>query len=292
MDRTLSQDIKDIRGQLLCSAGTDLEEWSKTFAFSKDYEKRKTKFKEAPEFVADCRSLFEQSHYDVVLKSWTKDFREWLGEMWAPSVIFEELRLMKQIDAYTYRHVLTIAVVGARMLEIWIRSAPTVKRSFQALICHRLGKNRLSEGLLQKSGALSEVEKRAIYEQPMVGFVLNATYWGGGNHLCAKMALQHQEDRAGLGYPMGIKTNSLMLDILRLIDRFDALTSERPFRYKKFSARQALDILQEDVRDGKMEEDVLKAFTDLIRKKRAKNYKKIKLGMVGREESAAEFKRG
>lgn len=283
MERPLSQDVKDIRGNLLCEKGTDVVEWSKSKLFSKDYEKRKSKFKENPEFVSDCRALFEKSPYDKVLSSWTKDFREWLGEMWVPSVIFEELRLLKQTDAYSYQHVLTVSVIGARLLEIWIKSMPTVKRSFQALVCHRLGKNRMIPGLLQKKGDLDEAEKLAILEQPIVGFVLNASYWGGGNHLCAKVALQHQEDRKGTGYPYGVETNSLILDILRLLDRFDALTSERPFRYKKFTSRQAIDVLQEDVRDGKLEEDVLKAFTDLLRENRLKNYKKLTFGSIGRE---------
>lgn len=283
MNRLISQQVKDIRGQELCAAGVDVMEWAKSRIFSKDYEKRKTKFKEVPDFVSDCQSVFSKKPYDSVLKSWVPSFREWLGEMWAPSVIFEELRLLKQLDAYSYQHVICISVVGARMIEIWIKSAPTVKRSFQALVCHRLGKNRLIDGLLQKEGDLNDLEKRAILEQPMVGFVLNACYWGGANHLCAKVALQHQEDRKGGGYPFGVETNSLILDILRLLDRFDALTSERPFRYKKFSVRQAVDVLQTDVNEGRLEEDVLKAFIDLMREKRVKNYKKLSLGKIGRE---------
>lgn len=282
MSLLLSQEVKDIRGNLLIEKETDLDEWAKTHIFTNDYHKRKSKFKDSIEFAEDCQSIFERKPYDSILKSWAPSFREWVGEIWAPSVIFEELKLLKSIDPYSYRHVLTISVVGARLLEIWIKSAPTVKRSFQALVGHRLGKCRMSQ-ILQKTEALDDAEKRLIKEQPMVGFVLNASYWGGANHLCAKVALQHQEDRLGKGYPAAVKTNSLLLDILRTVDRFDALISERPFRYKKFTVRQALDILQEDAKEGRMEIDVLRAFTDLVREEKLKDYKQLKFGTIGRE---------
>lgn len=282
MGSLIHQDVKDIRGQLIVASGTDVIAWAKTHIFSKEFLKKKSKFKETVFFVEDCQRIFERPPYDRVLSSWAPNFREWMGEIWAPSCLFDELRLLKNIDIYSYQHTLTIAVVGARILEIWVSAAPTVKRSFAALVFHRLGKTRLPEGLLQKSGSMDELEKQAILDQPLIGYVLNAHYWGDANHLCAKVALQHQEDRIGKGYPLGMKTNSLLLDILRMLDRFDALISERPFRYKKFNLREALDILKQDVDEGRMEEDVLKAFTDLIRSERLKDYKKLKFGKIGR----------
>jgi HD-GYP domain-containing protein (c-di-GMP phosphodiesterase class II) len=284
MDKNLQQDVKDLRGQLLFKGGAHIEEWSKLKVFSQEYLKKKSKFKEVSFFSDDCQTIFSRQPYDKVLRNWTPSFREWLGEIWAPSVLFEELRTLKMLDPYSYQHTLTIAIVGARLLEIWIKANPTVKRSFQALVFHRIGKNRFPEGFLQKQGEISERERRVIFEQPMIGFVLNACYWGDANHLCAKVALQHQEDRLGKGYPFGVETNSLLLDILRLVDRFDALISERPFRFKAFTVREALDLLQEDANAGKMEPDVLRAFVDLLREQRSKDYKKIKFGTIGRPE--------
>lgn len=282
MGSQIHQDVKDIKGQKIVASGTDVVAWSKTHIFSNEFQKKKSKFKETLFFMEDCEKIFERPPYNQVLHKWTNNFREWVGEIWAPSVLFDELRMLKTLDVYSYQHVLTIAVVGSRLLEIWITAAPTVKRSFAAMVFHRLGKTRLPDGLLQKPGDLDAAEKQAISEQPLVGFILNAHYWGDANHLCAKVALQHQEDRTGKGYPMGVQTNSLLLDIIHMLDRFDALISERPFRYKKFGVREALDILCQDVEQEKMEEDVLKAFTDLVRAERLKDYKKLKFGKIGR----------
>jgi len=280
----LSQDVKDQRGKLILAAGHDVLEWSRKHIFTKDYLKSKSRFKDISFFVDDCKQIFDMKPYDKVLNEWTLDFRAWMGEIWAPTIVFDELRLLKTIDSYSYKHVLVIAVVGARLLELWIQAPATVKRSFQALVCHRLGKTRLFEGLLSKEGPLDATEKQAILEQPAVGFVLNAAYWGEPNHLCAKVAFQHQEDRLGKGYPLQVKTNSLLMDILRLLDRFDALTSERPFRYKSFTSRQALDILKQDADEGKIELDVVKAFLALLRGEEPKTYKNISIGTIGREE--------
>lgn len=284
MTSIVHQDIKDIRGQLILKSGSDVIEWSKKNIFSTDHQKKKTKFKEAAFFVDDCESIFSLEPYKRVLENWTPNFREWLGEIWAPSVLFEELRLLKTFDVYSYQHVLVVSVVGARLLEIWIAATPTVKRSFMALVFHRLGKTRWMSGLAQKSEELDQIERQIILEQPLISFVLNAHYWGDANHLCAKVALQQHEDRLGKGYPLRVKTNSLILDVLRMLDRFDAMISSRPFRYQKLSPRAALDVINQDAQDGKMEADVLRAFTDLIRNEKIKDYKKLKLGKIGRPE--------
>ncbi len=284
MRSSIHQDVKDLRGQLILKSDSDVLEWSKKHLFSNEHQKKKTKFKEASFFVEDCESVFVLEPYKRVLENWTPSFREWLGEIWAPSVFFEELRLLRSLDVYSYQHTLTVAVVGARLLEIWITAAPTVKKSFMALSFHRLGKTRWASGLMQKSQNLDESERQCILEQPLISFVLNAHYWGDANHLCAKVALQQQEDRLGKGYPLKVKTNSLVLDVLRMLDRFDAMISSRPFRYQKLSPRAALDVINQDAEDGKIEADVLRAFTDLLRNERSKDYKKLKLGKIGRPE--------
>ncbi len=282
MSVVLSQPVKDIKGKELVPAGTNVLEWSKKAALTGEYLKKKVKFKDSPQVMDDLLSVFEMDPYKKALEGWTPSFREWLGELWAPAVIFDELKLQRLRDPYAYRHVLVIAVVGSRLLEYWIKSPPTVKKTFLALLCHDLGKTRLAPMLLEKSEALLEAEMQSIKEHPLASFVLNAFYWGEVNHMCAEVGLQHQEDRLGTGYPQGSKTNSLVLDILTLLDRFDAMTSERPFRFKKFSVREAFDLIKADCDAGKIEPDVLRVFISLVRKEKVKDPKKIKLGTIGR----------
>ncbi len=282
MNLQLAQPLKDLRGNVLLSSKVDILEWAKKAIMTHDYLKKKTKFKEASILLEDFESLSEIEPYKTILGNWVHDFREWVGEIWAPSIIFDELKFQRERDPYAYRHTLVIALVGARLLEFWIHSAPTLRKTFQALLFHDLGKTRVAPNILEKKETLTDAERRSILEHPLASYVLNGSYWGDLNHLCAEVALHHHEDRAGKGYPRGIKTNSLILDILLLLDRFDALISERPFRLHRFSVREAFDILKKDVEDNKIEGDVLRAFATLARNEKISNLKKIKLGTIGR----------
>ena len=282
----ISQAVKDVRGKILLDAQQDVLEWAQRGIVPHDHIKKKSKIKEMAQLMDDCQSIFEAEPYNKVLSGWTNDFREWVGELWAPSVIFEELKIHRMRDPYAYRHVLVVAVVGARMLELWIKTAPTVRKAFQAFLCHDIGKSRISPVILESSQTLTDMERKAVYEHPAYSFVLNSAYWGDCNHLCAEVALHHNEDRLGKGYPRGVKTNSLILDILGLLDRFDALISDRPFRVKKFTVREALDLLKQDADEGKLEADVLRALVALVRQEKITDLKKIKLGTIGRPEKA------
>lgn len=281
----LNQPVKDLRGKILLNAGVDVLEWAKNAPLSGEYLKKKTKFKDSTQLLDDLSSVFESPIYKPALEGWVTSFRDWVGELWAPEIAFEELKFHRMRDPYTYHHVLVIAVMGVRLLELWVKTPATVKKTFLAFLLHDLGKSRVSPLILDKQQNLDEAERRAIYEHPMVSFVLNAVYWGDVNHLCAEVALHHHEDRLGKGYPQGMKTNSLILDILGTLDRFDALIQERPFRFKKFTQREAFDLLKKDADESRIEGDVLKALVALIRKEPISDLKKIKLGKIGRDSS-------
>jgi HD-GYP domain-containing protein (c-di-GMP phosphodiesterase class II) len=281
---SVSQPVKDLKGKIILDTGLDALEWAKKVPLTGEYLKKKVKFRENPQLMEDLLSVMEIEPYKNILEGWAPNFREWVGEMYGPSIVFEELRFQRTRDPYSYRHVMIITMVGSRMLELWIKAAPTIRKAFQAFLLHDLGKSRISSTILEKTETLNDLERRAIREHPIASFALNAAYWGDVNHLCAEVAFHHHEDRAGKGYPLAIKTNSLILDILGAIDRFDALISDRPFRFKKFTPREAFDLLKKDVDEGRFEGDVLRALIALVRKEKILDLKKIKLGTIGRSE--------
>lgn len=283
MSFQLSKPVKDARGKLIVQAGEDAFAWAQLMDYPEVYTKRKSKFKESATLLEDFNSVFKKSPYDKVLSDWVPDFREWVGELWAPSIVFDELKLQKSRNPYHYYHNITIAVVGARLLELWITTPATAKRSFLSLLLHDLGKSRVDSFILDKRGALNDDEWKVMHEAPVVSYVLNVAYWGDPNHLCSDIALNQHENRLGKGYPRGQKTNSLILDILTVVDRFDALTSVRPFRDKAYTHREAFDLIKQDCDDGKIEGEVLKALVALIRQEKITDLKKLKLGTIGRK---------
>jgi HD-GYP domain-containing protein (c-di-GMP phosphodiesterase class II) len=277
--------VKDLKGKPVIGANECVLEWAKKAILSNEHLKKKAKIKDTSQLMDDLSAVFTHPIYQPLLANWVPSFREWVGEIWAPAIILEELKLHRIRDPYAYHHVLHIAVIGSRLLELWVKTIPTVKKAFQAFLFHDIGKSRIAPAILDKPSSLNDSEWKAIHDHPVVSFVLNATYWGDSNNLCAEVALNHHENRLGSGYPQGVRTNSLILDILGTVDRFDALTSERPYRPNKYSQRDAFDILKKEADEGKMEGDILKALVALIRKEKVTDLKKITLGTIGRESS-------
>lgn len=283
MSLTVVQAVKDLKGKLILEPNQDVLAWARAAVLPNEHLKRKAKIKDASQLVDDFSAIFSNPIYRSALEGWTLSFREWVGEIWVPAIALEELKLHKIRDPYAYNHALVVSLVGARMLELWVKAAPTVKRAFLAFLFHDIGKSRIAPTVLEKRGPLLDSERKLIHEHPIASFALNATYWGDANNLCAEVSLHHHEDRLGAGYPQGLKTNSLILDILGTLDRFDALINERPFREEKFSQRDAFDLLKKDSDGGRMEPDVLKALVALIRREKISELKKITLGTIGRE---------
>ena len=79
-------------------------------------------------------------------------------------------------------------------------------------------------------------------------------------------ASSHHEMVDGSGYPKGLKGDELPLQsrILAVVDIFDALTAvDRPYR-KSMSAKKAIEFLQDEVKKGRLDVDVVDIF---VRKK-------------------------
>jgi HD-GYP domain-containing protein (c-di-GMP phosphodiesterase class II) len=95
---------------------------------------------------------------------------------------------------------------------------------------HDVGKIGVPDAILQKPAALSEMEWEAMRKHPLlagmmvskVGFLEGAT----------PILLYHHERFDGGGYPFGLQSDKIPLDarIFSVIDAYDAMTSNRPYR--------------------------------------------------------------
>ena len=95
---------------------------------------------------------------------------------------------------------------------------------------HDIGKMGINTDILSKNGKLSEEEWIEIRKHPEVGFrIAQAT-----SELVpiAKYILCHHERWDGKGYPQGIIAENIPLlsRIVAIVDSFDAMTNDRPYR--------------------------------------------------------------
>ena len=95
---------------------------------------------------------------------------------------------------------------------------------------HDIGKIAIEDGILNKTGKLTEKEQEEVQRHPDVGYrILSAT----SEMLdLADCVLAHHERWDGKGYPRGLSGEQIPIEarIIALADSYDAMSSERPYR--------------------------------------------------------------
>src|SRR5262249_58489 len=95
---------------------------------------------------------------------------------------------------------------------------------------HDIGKIAVPDRVLLKGSALSAAESRVMREHPIVGDALCA---GLRSLRAVRPIVRHHHERLdGSGYPDGLRNAQvpLLAQIVAIVDVFDALTTERPYR--------------------------------------------------------------
>jgi len=109
---------------------------------------------------------------------------------------------------------------------------------------HDVGKIGISDLILNKPGKLSVAERALIELHPIKGAEMLAPL--KFLELGIPWVKHHHERFDGKGYPDGLKADQIPLEarIITCADSFDAMTSERPYRYRKMSFTEALNELK------------------------------------------------
>jgi HD-GYP domain-containing protein (c-di-GMP phosphodiesterase class II) len=135
----------------------------------------------------------------------------------------------------------------------------------QSAQLHDVGKIAVSDGILKKPGPLTKGEYEEMKNHALVGFhiIERIEKDSGENDFFehAKLfALTHHEKWDGTGYPQGLRGDRIPLQgrIMAIVDVYDALISERPYK-KAFTHEEAITIIIEG--KGKQFDPIL---TDLF----------------------------
>ncbi len=126
-----------------------------------------------------------------------------------------------------------------------------VKLSIRSAPLHDIGKIGIDDVVLRKQSSLEKNEMDYMKQHAVLG--------GNTFHkireklpeneflkIAEHMALYHHERWDGTGYPMGLAGEEIPLEarIMSIVDVYDALTSERPYK-KPFSHEKAMKIIAE-----------------------------------------------
>ncbi len=127
-----------------------------------------------------------------------------------------------------------------------------------AALMHDIGKIGVPDVVLHKPGPLDEQEWALMHKHPQTGFDIlkNIPYLAPA----LDAILQHHEKYNGKGYPVGLSGDEISLSarILAIVDVYDALTSNRPYR-PAFSPEKALEIIRGEA-GQQFDPEVVQAF--------------------------------
>lgn len=147
-------------------------------------------------------------------------------------------------DRETEGHSMRVTQLAVKLGEILSYSAEQLKILERGSILHDIGKIGISDTILHKPGPLTEDEWKIMRLHPDIG----AKIVEGIPFLEDTIPLirHHQERWDGTGYPGKLKGTDIpeLARLFAVIDAFDALTSNRPYR-QKISKEEALEYLKE-----------------------------------------------
>ena len=180
----------------------------------------------------------------------------------AETVLFSLAVSIEAKDPWTNKHCERLARMSVTLGNTLRLPRKLLRAMYRGGILHDLGKVATPEGILLKSGPLTESERTRIQEHPIIGEQICAPL--KSLHHVLPIIRHHHERWDGTGYPDGLAGEAIPLTarILQTVDIYDALTSARPYR-PAYSHEEACAILREETAKGWRDARLIEAFLAL-----------------------------
>jgi len=182
----------------------------------------------------------------------------------AESIIISLAQTVEARDKYTGGHCERMAAYAATLGMHLGLSTDEVGALRRGGYLHDIGKVAIPDSLLQKTGPLTADEFEIVKQHTTIG-----------DRLCGNLRLLrmvrpivrcHHERVDGSGYPDGLAGEEipLLAQIMGVVDVYDALTTDRPYR-PAMTTEDACATLEQEAERGWRRADLVREFTALCR---------------------------
>lgn len=174
-------------------------------------------------------------------------------------------------DPYTRGHSKRVTQFAIVLAERFGVSDAEIRNLQYGATLHDIGKIGISGKILNKPGRLTDKQFEVIKQHPVIGehIIERVDFLQGARPIVRN----HHERFDGTGYPDALKEEEIPFParIVAIVDFFDALTSDRPYR-KAYSFEQVILIIRESIG---------KEFDPLV----AREFLEMASGLAKREEA-------
>jgi response regulator RpfG family c-di-GMP phosphodiesterase len=200
-----------------------------------------------------------------------RNLLRWRDQSWArlgtydKQVMHQLTRVNEFREHETRNHFVRIGHYARLLARATGRSQHEQDLLFLAVPLLDIGKVGIPDQILLKNGALTTEEFETIKTHAHVGHEILKGSDSPLLHLAAEIARSHHERYDGSGYPDGLKGDEIPISarIGAIVDVFDALLSERPYK-PAWPLADVLPALKEGSRNGQFDPLLHDAFLDIM----------------------------
>lgn len=168
-------------------------------------------------------------------------------------------------DKETEEHTRRVTNLTLQLAQAFGISDSELKHIRRGALLHDIGKMGIPDTILRKTGALNDDEWAMMRQHPQLAYEMLSPV----AYLLPALDIPycHHEKWDGTGYPRGLRGEEIPLAarIFTIVDVFDALTSDRPYR-PAWTTKKAIEHIRQQA-GLYFDPKVVDAFLDLIAKK-------------------------
>jgi len=179
------------------------------------------------------------------------------------SVLFSLARMVEARDKNTGDHCDRLAHMGVVFGEELGLGYEELEALRRGGVLHDIGKLGIPDGILLKRGPLDAEEWEIMKQHTTIGASLCSPL--RTMRLTVDIITCHHERWNGSGYPQGLQGDDipLLARVFQIIDIYDALSSERPYK-KAFPPEKVREIMMEETAKGFWDKALVVKFVDIL----------------------------